>query len=119
MKFVYNGKFFEYFEVGRTELMREVGLTYKKIEEMGYQMPVLEMGIKFRNAAFYDELLEIVTTLPAKPELKVHLEHKINSKDRGILIAEGFVDLMFIRAETKRACRPPEFFLNAVRKFYE
>jgi acyl-CoA thioester hydrolase len=119
MGFVYNGKYFEYFEVGRTEMMRSVGLPYNSIEAGGIQMPVRETGIKYKNAALYDEELEIETRVPRLPDPKVHIEHTIRSVQRGLIIAEGFVDLMFIKADTKRACRPPEFFINAIRHFYE
>jgi acyl-CoA thioester hydrolase len=119
MGFVYNGKYFEYFEVGRTELMRSVGLPYNTIEQQGIQMPVRETGIQFKNAAYYDEELEIETRVPRLPDPKVHIEHTIRSVGRGVIIAEGFVDLMFIKADTKRACRPPEFFVKKVEKYYE
>ena len=42
MKFVYNGKYLEYFEVGRTEILRQVGLPYSKLESAGYQLPLIE-----------------------------------------------------------------------------
>ena len=67
MQFVYNGKYLEYFEVGRTEMMREQGLTYRTIEENGYQMPVHEAFLKFKNPAFYDELLEVETRVEKLP----------------------------------------------------
>ena len=52
MRFAYNGKYFEYFEVGRTEMMREVGLPYNLIEENGFVMPVIESKIYFLSPAF-------------------------------------------------------------------
>ena len=119
MGFVYNGKYFEYFEVGRAEMMRDAGLTYRKIEEDGYHMPVRETFIQFKNAAFYDEELEIETRVPELPQSKVHIEHTIRAIDRNVVVVEGYVDLMFVKAETKRACRPPEFFIKQVMKYYE
>jgi acyl-CoA thioester hydrolase len=119
MKFVYNGKYFEYFEVGRSEMMREIGLTYKSIEESGYHMPVHKVHIDYKSAAFYDEELEIETTLVEIPKLVVHIDHKIRSVDRNVVILTGYVELVFIRAETMRACKPPEIFLNAIKKYYE
>jgi len=47
MQFVYNGKYLEYFEVGRTELFRSVGFPYKNIESEGYQLPLIEAGLKY------------------------------------------------------------------------
>jgi acyl-CoA thioester hydrolase len=119
MKYVYNGKYFEYFEVGRTEMMRENGLPYSMIEESGYQMPVREALLKFKNPAFYDELLEIETRVEKLPELKVHIDHTIRSLDRDVTIVEGYIVLVFINMETRKPVRPPEFFINAIKPFFE
>lgn len=119
MHYAYNGKYFEYFEVGRTEMMREQGLTYKKIEQSGYQMPVYEAKIKFRNPAFYDELLEVETRVEKFPLAKVHIDHTIKSLERDIVIAEGYIELAFIKSDTKKLTRAPEFFTNALRKYFK
>ena len=73
MRFAYNGKYFEYFEVGRTEMMREVGLPYEMIEKSGFFMPVIETKIHFFQPAFYDELLLIETRVEKLPTSKVHI----------------------------------------------
>ncbi len=119
MKYVYNGKYFEYFEVGRTEMMREHGLPYSMIEKSGYQMPVREALLKFKNPAFYDELLEVETRVENLPELKVHIDHTIRSLDRDVIIVEGYIVLVFINMETRKPVRPPEFFYNAIKSFFE
>ena len=119
MQYAYNGKYFEYFEVGRTEMMREQGLTYKKIEQSGYQMPVYEAKIKFRSPAFYDELLEVETRVEKFPLAKVHIDHTIKSLERDIVIAEGYIELAFIRSDTKKLTRAPEFFTDALRKYFK
>ncbi|NWF50115.1 MAG: acyl-CoA thioesterase [Ignavibacteriaceae bacterium] len=118
MHFAYNGKFFEYFEVGRTEMMRENNLTYKMIEKSGYQMPVVEVFIKYKNPAYYDELIEIETRVEKLPELKVHIDHIIRSKERGVEICQGYVELVFINPQTKKPIRPPEFFYRAIKKYF-
>jgi len=118
MHYAYNGKYFEYFEVGRTEMMREQGLTYRKIEEQGYQMPVHEAFLKFKNPAFYDELLEVETRVEEMPQANVHIDHVIRSKDRDVVIAEGFIELAFIKKDTKKITRAPEFFIEAIKKYF-
>ncbi|MBK6913119.1 MAG: acyl-CoA thioesterase [Ignavibacteriales bacterium] len=115
---VYNGKFFEYFEVGRTEMMREHNLPYKTIEANGYQMPVAEAHINYKSPAYYDEVLIIETRVEALPTVKVKIDHTIFSKERNEIVAEGYITLVFINMNTKRPSRPPEFFMNAIRKFY-
>jgi acyl-CoA thioester hydrolase len=119
MSYVYNGKYIEYFEVGRTEMIREQNLTYKSIEESGFLMPVNSVFIKYKNPAYYDELLEVETRVEKLPELKVHLEHTIRSTERDVTICEGYVDLVFINSDTKRICRPPDFFINVLKPFFE
>jgi acyl-CoA thioester hydrolase len=119
MKYVYNGKYFEYFEVGRTEMMRENGLPYSMIEKSGFQMPVREAMLKFKNPAFYDELLEVETRVETLPELKVHIDHTIRSLDRDVIIVEGYIILVFINMESRKPVRPPEFFYNAIKPFFK
>ena len=119
MHYAYNGKYFEYFEVGRTEMMREHGLTYKTIESNGYQMPVHEVFMKFKNPAYYDELLEVETRVEKLPLANVHINHIIRSKERNIVIAEGYVELAFVKRETKKITRAPGFFIEALKVHFK
>jgi len=119
MRFAYNGKYFVYFEVGRTEMMREVGLPYEVIEKSGFFMPVIETKIHFFQPAFYDELLLIETWVDKLPTAKVHIDHIIKAKDRDVVICEGYVELAFLDGKTKRPTRAPKIFIDAVKKYYE
>lgn len=119
MRFAYNGKYFEYFEVGRTEMMREVGLPYEVIEKSGFFMPVIETKIHFFQPAYYDELLVIETWVEKLPTAKVHIDHIIKAKERNVLICEGYVELAFLDAKTNRPTRAPKLFIDAVKKYYE
>jgi acyl-CoA thioester hydrolase len=119
MRFAYNGKYFEYFEVGRTEMMREVGLPYEVIEKSGFFMPVIETKIHFFSPAFYDELLVIETRVENLPTSKVHINHIIKAKERDVVICEGYVELAFLDAKTNRPTRAPKLFIDAVKKYYE
>jgi acyl-CoA thioester hydrolase len=119
MRFAYNGKYFEYFEVGRTEMMREVGLPYEVIEKSGFFMPVIETKIHFFSPAFYDELLQIETRVEKLPTSKVHIDHIIKAKERDFVICEGYVELAFLDAKTNRPTRAPKIFIDAVKKYYE
>ena len=119
MQYAYYGKYLEYFEVGRAEMMREHGLTYKQIEENGYHMPVSEAFVKYKNPAFYDELLEIETKVEQLPKLMVHIDHQIRSAERDLLVAEGYVELVFIKKETKKISRPPKFFIEAINNLFK
>lgn len=119
MRFAYNGKYFEYFEVGRTEMMREVGLPYEVIEKNGIFMPVIETKIHFFSPAFYDELLSIETWVENLPTAKVHIDHIIKAKERNVILCEGYVELAFLDAKTNRPTRAPKFFMDAIEQYYK
>jgi len=119
MKYVYNGKYFEYFEIGRTEMMREIGLPYKLIEENGFLMPVIETKITYLSPAFYDEVLEIQTIVSDFPKVKVHIDHVIKSLDRDVEIVKGYVELAFVNSKTMKPTRAPKIFVDAISKFYK
>jgi acyl-CoA thioester hydrolase len=118
MQFVYNGKYFEYFEVGRTELLRTIGLPYREIEARGYQLPLLEAGIKFKNAGRYDDLLEIESVLKEIPKPVIHIDYIIRRNGTNEVVAEGFTDHVFIKVDTKKAVRPPQFYLDVIIPFF-
>lgn len=116
MQFVYNGKYLEYFEVGRTELLRSIGLPYKCVEEKGYQLPVLEAHVVYKNHGRYDDLLEIETTVRELPRIKLHIDYIIRRKETDEVVAEGYTEHVFINEKTKKATRPPQFYLDALGK---
>lgn len=118
MQFVYNGKYLEYFEVGRTELIRNSGLSYSKVENEGFQLPLIEAHLKYISAAYYDDILVIETFLKEVPKFKMKLEYKIYRKANDELVCEGYTEHVFINKETKKPGRPPQFFIDAVKKYY-
>jgi acyl-CoA thioester hydrolase len=119
MQFVYNGKYLEYFEVGRTEMLREIGLPYNVLEKNGYQLPVLEAYVKYKSPAYYDEVLIIKSTLKEYPALKIKIDYEIIKKDNNELVAEGYTVHAFINKENKKISRPPGFFLEVVNPFFK
>ena len=106
MGYVYYGCYAMYYEVGRVESLRQLGLTYKALEEMGVMMPVLENKSKYLAPARYDDHLRIVTTIREKPSARVRFEYEIYNEDNK-LIHEGETLLVFINKATNRPCRPP------------
>ena len=118
MQFVYNGKYLEYFEVGRTEMMRAHGLPYYKMEQEGYQLPLLEAHVKYISHALYDDLLEVEAFVPAFPEFRIRIEYKVIRKGSGELVAEGYTEHVFIKKDTKKPVRPPKFFSDVLKPLY-
>ena len=53
------------------------------------------------------------------PQAKVHIDHTITSKGRDVVVAEGYMELVFMNKETRKAVRPPKFFVDAIKPFFE
>ena len=119
MHFVYNGKYLEYFEVGRTEMLREIGLAYSVIENKGYQLPVLETFVKFISPAFYDDILTVESFMKECPSFKIRIDYKIYRKINNSLVAEGYTEHVFIKEQTRKPSRLPFFFTEIVNPFYQ
>ncbi len=118
MGIVYNGKYLEYFEVGRTELLRSTGLPYSELEKSGYQLPLIQAHVNYKKPAAYDDLLEIKAVVSELRSAKVHIDYEITKNGEKELIATGYTDHMFINAETKRPTKPPEQYLKALEPYF-
>ncbi len=81
MGIVYHANYLPWFEVGRTTLLKEIGVPYKKLEADGFRLPVLEVEAKYLRPALYDDTLEIVTTLRERPLLRIYLEYEVRRRD--------------------------------------
>src|ERR1043165_2690424 len=77
MGVVYHGNFLPWFEIGRTTLLKEMGLPYRQLEAEGYRLPVLEVGAKYIRPALYDDTITVITTLREKPLLRIRLEYEV------------------------------------------
>lgn len=119
MGIVYNGKYLEYFEVGRTELLRHFGLAYKTVEDEGFMLPLIETGLKFKKPAIYDDLLLIEARVEKLISPTVHVEYRIFRKDSEELLTEGFTTHVFTRKLDNKPTRPPKFYIEKLKKYYE
>ncbi len=119
MQFVYNGKYLEYFEVGRTELLRNNGLPYSEIEKKGYQLPLIEAGVKYFKPAVYDDLLEIEAVVKDIFSAGLTIDYTIRRSGTGEIITQGFTTHMFITTDSKKAVRPPKFYVDALKHHFE
>lgn len=117
MGYVYYGYYAMYYEVARVESLRQLGLTYKELEDGGVMMPVLENKSKFLAPALYDDELRIVTTLREKPSVKITFYYEIFNGS-GKMIHEGETLLAFVNKATGKPCRPPEHFQIVLKPFF-
>lgn len=111
MGFVYHSHYVEYFDVARSEMMRELGMPNSEIERAGVMLPVLKVEIDYKNPALYDDLLTIRTTLREIPKVKIKFEYEV-FRENGECITTGAVTLAFMHADTKRACRCPQYLIE-------
>ena len=118
MGYVYYGRYADYYEVGRTEMIRGLGITYRKFEELGIMMPVLEMKIRYYNPARYDDLLTIKTRVEELPIARIHFFCEIYN-EQGDKLNSGEVSLVFTDSETRRPVRAPEELISAMQSHFE
>lgn len=117
MGYVYYGYYAMYYEVARVESLRQLGLTYKWLEESGVIMPVLENHSKFLAPARYDDLLRIVTTIPEKPGVRIRFQYEIFNESNERL-HQGETLLVFIDRKSNKPCRPPEAMQRVIDPFF-
>ena len=87
MGIVYHANYLPWFEVARTQLLREQGFPYRQLETDGYRIPVLEVSAKYLRPALYDDNLVILATIREKPLLRIRLEYEVRRGEE--LLATG------------------------------
>src|SRR5665213_3001061 len=118
MGYMYYGNYAEFYEVGRVEMLRSLGLTYSGMEESGIMMPVLELKCKYLKPALYDEEITVKVIMDKMPGIRIHFRYELfNEKDE--LINTGETLLVFINMKTNRPCLPPQDFLDELKPFFE
>jgi len=111
MSFAYHGNYAQYFEMGRIEWLRDLGISYKKMEETGIMLPVISLNINYLKPAKYDDLLTLKTTLVNNPLVKIKFEFEIRNEKEELLTTAN-VTLAFINSKTKKPTRAPEYLLK-------
>lgn len=114
MGVVYNGNYLSFFEIGRNELMRHLGLTYTKVEANGLILPVIDAYVKYISPARYDDVLEIKTQLSETLSAKIQFIYSIECNDRKI--AEGYTNHVFADGVKMTPVRPPKMYVDLLNK---
>ena len=117
MGYVYYGNYARYYEIARVESFRNLGLTYREMEENGIIMPVLENWSKFYKPGLYDEMLTITAKIPELPGVRVTFEYDIINEEEE-LIHQGRTTLVFLEKNSKKPIRFPEHMLELLRPYY-
>ena len=116
MGYCYYGNYAQYFEVGRVETLRSLGISYKELEEKGIMLPVVHYSVDYKSPAFYDEELEITTLIAEIRGPRITFNYVIINAE-GKTIAKATTDLVFILKDRMRPTAPPTFFINLIEKF--
>jgi len=118
MGYMYYGNYAEFYEVGRVEMLRSLGLTYRGMEEFGVMMPVLELKCRYIKPALYDEEITIKVIMETMPGVRIHFKYELTN-EQGELINLGETLLVFVDMTTKRPCMAPQYFLDKMRPYFE
>jgi len=112
----YNSRALEWFECGRTELMRRrLGLSYAELEAKNIFLPLVEAHLEFQGGARYDDLLDIATTVAISGRARLRFEVQINQNASGKPVVRGYTTHAFADAAGKPV-RPPAWFLELLQK---
>lgn len=117
MGVVHHSNYVNYYEVARTEVLREMGTTYRELEQSGVMLPVHEVSMNFFSPALYDDLLTVRITLREMPTVRMIFDHEILNES-GELVNRGCVTLVFMNAATRRACRAPGWFAGLFAQYF-
>ncbi len=119
MGVVYYGNYAQLYEIGRTEALRSLGLTYKEIEATGVIMPVTEIHSRFLRPALYDDLLTVVTTVKEMPLHSRIVFHNEIYNEKNELLNVGDVTLYFLDAKTKKRLDIPQKIKEKLEEYFK
>jgi len=117
MGVVYYGNYARYYEIGRTEMIREMGFTYKQMEELNILLPARSLKINYFKSAYYDELLTVRTIVDTIPKVKFLIKTEIYN-EQGELINSGETVLAFFSALTNKPIAASKFFTDEMIRIF-
>jgi len=108
MGVVYHGNYAQYFEMGRVEWLRNLGVSYKSMEEAGVMLPVVSLNMSYKKPAKYDDLLRVRTIFKKQQGVKIEFDYEIYNENNELLTT-GYSMLVFVDMKTGRQVTPPEY----------
>ncbi len=118
MGIVYHTHYLDYFEVARTEALRDVGLPYKSLEDGGVFMPVVDLALSYKRPAKYDDLLVIRTQMTmSESATRVTFDYEVVRKGETDVLVTGHVTLCFFDRKTHRPVRAPEHIASLINEY--
>ena len=114
MGIVHHSNYIKFFEAARTEWLRAAGMTYAEMERRGVMMPIVDVHVKYRQPAYYDEVLSVRVFVDELPMARMVFRYEIRGED-GRDVASGTTTLGFIDSLTRRPQRAPEWLMEVLR----
>lgn len=118
MGYCYYGNYAEFYEAARGDLLRNLGLTYREMEDMGIIMPVITMHIDYKIPAHYDDLLTVKVFVKEKPGVKIKFDYEVYNEE-GKLLNSAYTTLCFVNQQTGRPGLPPQSFRELMGKYFD
>lgn len=118
MGYMYYGNYAEFYEVGRVEMLRSLGMSYQEMEDSGIMMPVLELKCKYIKPAKYDQEITVKVIIDQMPGIRIHFRYELYNEAEE-LINLGETTLVFVDMEKNKPCLPPEQFLNKMKTYFK
>lgn len=118
MGFLYYGNYALYYEVGRAEAIRQLGFSYKELEDMGIHMPVIALQSEYYRPAQYDNLITVKTILkelPTTPKIQFHSELY---NEEGVFLNKGVTTLVFYDPKAKAKVQMPEILHSRLLPYF-
>jgi acyl-CoA thioester hydrolase len=115
MGVVYHGNYAQYFEMGRVEWLRNLGISYKWMEENGIMLPVVALNMNYKKPARYDDLLKVKTIFKSQSSVKIEFDYEIYN-EKGELLTTGYSMLVFVNMKTGRPTLPPDYVMERLKK---
>ena len=114
MGVVNNGRFYEYFEAGRNDMLRQLGYPYTEMEKINIGLPVIESHCNYYSGAVYDDVLTVRSSLKEIPTVRIRIDYDILVGDR--LVVTGYTIHSFVNAEKMKPTRPPERLIEIIKE---
>jgi acyl-CoA thioester hydrolase len=111
MGVVYHGNYAQYFEMGRVEWLRNIGVSYKWMEENGVMLPVVSLTMNYKKPARYDDLLTVRTIFKSQTSVKIDFDYEIYNENQELLTIAHSV-LVFVDMKTGRPMLPPTYVID-------
>ena len=115
MGIVHHSNYIVYYEMARVEALREWGMPYSEMEKSGIISPILEVGSKYLQPAYFDDVLTVRVIVEEMPMVRLKVRYELYN-EAGTLINTGHTWLGFLDGTTRRPCRVPQSLIEGLKR---